>query len=212
MARKFSEKARGRGMKPQKPLILIVAEGHNVTENQYFHQFQNQHASYNIKVLIPGSATDPEGMLEKLERFWLMNEMDMMKGDRGFVVLDLDCDDSKGRLIEKLERGSKIAQFVVSNPCFEVWFLLHYRYTTHAYKDSTEVIKDLKNYIASYDKTQDVSDILSDKTETAYQNALKLEKYFQENGYRWPSNESNPRTDVPMVIEAINKYQRDDGK
>ena len=197
-------------MKPQKPLILIVAEGHNVTESQYFRQFQNQHAGYNIKVLIPGSATDPEGMLEKLERFWQINEMDLMKGDRGFVVLDLDCDDSKGRLIEKLDQGSKIAKFIVSNPCFEVWFLLHYKYTTHVYKDSAEVIKDLQNYITTYDKTLDVSRILSDRTETAVQNALKLKSYFQNNGCRWPSNDCNPGTDVPIVIDLIRKLEQID--
>ena len=208
MARKFSEKARGRGLKPQKPIILMVAEGHNMTESLCFRQFQKQHADYNIKILIPGSTTDPEGMLKKLERFWKTNEMDLMKGDRGFVVLDLDCDDSKGRLIEKLDQGSKIAQFVISNPCFEVWFLLHYRYTTHAYRDSSEVIKDLRNYIASYEKTQDVSGVLSDKTEIAYQNALKLERYFQKNGYNWPSNECNPRTDIPVIIDAIRVFEQ----
>ena len=119
------------------------------------------------------------------------------------VVLDLDCDDRKGKLIEKLEAGTKVAHFIVSNPCFEVWYLLHYRYTTHAFSNSTEVIKELRNYIASYEKNRDISKLLSDRIETAYQNALKLENYFQQNGYSWPSNESNPRTDMPAVIEAI---------
>lgn len=204
MARKFSIKPRNTGTRAPKPILLLVAEGRNVTETLYFKQFQKQHAAYNIKIVTPGSVTDPEGMLEKLESYWKRNEMDLMKGDRGFVVLDLDCDDKKGRIIEKLEASSKVAQFVVSNPCFEVWFLLHYKYTTHVYLSGAEVIRDLRNYISDYEKNRDISKLLSDKKEIAYQNALKLAKHFDELSYRWPSNKGNPRTDVPIIIKTMN--------
>jgi len=64
MAR-FPVKHHGKHNKSPKPIILIVAEGHNVTETLYFKQFQKQHADYNIKLLMPGSSTDPKGMLSK---------------------------------------------------------------------------------------------------------------------------------------------------
>ena len=86
MARKFSVKQRNTRTKTPKPLILLVAEGRNVTETLYFKQFQKQHAAYNIKILTPGSVTDPEGMLKKLERFWQKNEMDAEKGDLVFAT------------------------------------------------------------------------------------------------------------------------------
>ena len=54
MARSFSRKKRNTATRRQKPLILIIAEGQNVTESQYFRHFQEQHADYNIKILIPG--------------------------------------------------------------------------------------------------------------------------------------------------------------
>ncbi len=209
MARNFSVKPRNTGRRAPKPILLLVAEGHNVTETLYFKQFQKQHALYNIKIITPGSVTDPEGMLEKLEKYWLRNELDFMKGDRGFVVLDLDCDDKKAKLIEKLEASSKIAQFVVSNPCFEIWFLLHYKYTTHVYLSGAEVIRDLRNYIADYEKNKDISKLLSDKTETAFQNAIKLTRHYDKLGYKWPSNKGNPRTDVPVIINAIKELGGD---
>lgn len=75
MARSFSRKKRNTITRRQKPLILIIAEGRNVTESQYFRHFQEQHADYNIKVLIPGHVTDPSGL--------------QIRGLIGIVVMEL---------------------------------------------------------------------------------------------------------------------------
>ncbi len=209
MPRSFSEKKRDSSAKIPKPLLLLIAEGRNVTETQYFRQFQQQHSAFNIKILTPGSATDPNTMLETLERFWKQYEMSYARGDQGFVVLDLDCNEKKARLIEKLESGSRIARFIVSNPCFEVWFVLHFRYSTHVYSDGDEVIKDLKKYIPEYQKNTDVTAPLSGMLDTAMENARKLVEYCEEMGYHWPSNDCNPRTDVPIIIHEIKRLGGD---
>lgn len=209
MVRLFSEKKRDSFIKTPKSLLLLIAEGRNVTETQYFRQFQQRYSSFNIKILTPGSATDPEKMLETLERFWKKYDMSYTRGDQGFVVLDLDCNEKKARLIEKLESGSKIARFIVSNPCFEVWFVLHYRYSTHVYSDGNEVIKDLKRYIPEYQKNTDVTEALSGRLDTAMENACKLVKYYEEMDYQWPSDKCNPRTDVPEIINEIKRMGGD---
>lgn len=209
MARSFHEKKRDSLVKTPKPLLLLIAEGRNVTETQYFRQFQKQHSAFNIKILTPGSATDPEKMLETLERYWERYDMSYTRGDRGFVVLDLDCNEKKAHLIEKLEGGSQIARFIVSNPCFEVWFVLHYRYSTHVYSDGDEVIKDLRKYIPEYQKNTNVTEMLSGMIDTALENACKLVKYYEGMEYHWPSNECNPRTDVPEIINEIKRMGGD---
>ena len=206
MQREFSFKKRNSRKRKPKPLVLIVAEGRNVTETQYFQQFQKQHANFNIKVLSPGSKTDPQGMKKKLERYWKQNDMSPAKGDLGFIVLDLDCDDKKGNLIEKLKAHSEFVRFIVSNPCFEVWFLLHFKFTTHVYANGEEVIEDLRAFIADYEKTKDVAGTLADKTDVALDNAKQLVKAFDELGYKWPSNQCNPRTDVPEIINSIRAF------
>ena len=203
MARKFSTKNRRVEKIPTNPVIVLIVEWRNVTETLYFRQFNKPHMGYSIRVLASGSSTDPEGMLANLDRFWLENELNSDRGDRGFIVLDLDCDDRKGRLIKKLEKESEIAHFVVSNPCFEVWFLLHFRFTTHAFAGTAEIIRELRRYIMDYEKNRDVSGILAGRTDTAYENAKKLVRYFEENGALWPSNECNPRTDVPDIMELL---------
>ena len=207
MAKLFPRKQRNTFSRVPRPIMLIVAEGNNVTERQYFHHFQHQYIGYNIKIDTKGFETDPEGMLDTLTKYWKENELSLEKGDRGYVILDLDCNDKKAQLIKKLEAGTNLASFVVSNPCFEVWFLLHFRYSTHAYASGEEVINDLRKYIADYRKNSDVFDVISEATDTALQNAKKLEQHFGGIGYKWPSNKCNPRTDIPIVIEEIRRMR-----
>lgn len=203
MSRTFSKKERNRVTRRQKPLILIIAEGRNVTESQYFKSFQDQHANYNIKVLIPGHITDPVGMKKTILRYWDNYEMDAEMGDAAFIVLDLDCNDEKGKLIRRLARENGNAQFVVSNPCFEVWFLLHFKYSTHSYLSSPEVVRDLRSYIPGYEKNSDVAPILKGNLEEAMKNAEMLKNHYSQFGSEWPSNECNPRTDVPVIIKTM---------
>lgn len=207
MAREFRRKKRNIVTRQQKPLILLIAEGKNVTESQYFKSFQDQHASYNIRILIPGHITDPKGMQKMVLKYWNQYDMDEEKGDIAFIVLDLDCDREKGKLIQKLAQNSKRVQFVVSNPCFEVWFLFHFRYSTHAYYTSTEAVKDLKNYIPNYEKNLDVAPLIADDLGTAMKNAERIKKHYEDLGAEWPSNACNPRTDVPVIINAMKEYK-----
>ncbi|MBR4766736.1 MAG: RloB domain-containing protein [Clostridia bacterium] len=203
MSRQFSSKKRNSRVKTPKPLIVIIAEGKNVTETNYFKSFQNQYASYNIKLLSVGHETDPKNMLERLEDYWQKQELNTENGDMAFVVLDLDCDEKKANLIKRLASKSFNSRFIVSNPCFEVWFLLHYKYSTHSYLTGSELINDLKTFIPDYDKTMDVSELLYDNIDAAISNAYKLKDHYETLGSKWPSNDCNPRTDVPVIIEYI---------
>ena len=206
MARSFSKKVRNKVIRKQKPLILIIAEGKNVTETQYFKSFHNQHDSFNIQVLTPGYITDPVGMQKKILQYWQDKGLDKKQGDVAFIVLDLDCSSDKALLIKKLAKESSIAEFIVSNPCFEVWFLLHFRYSTHAYVSSYDAIKDLRNYIPNYKKNTKVDMLLVEYLNTAMKNAKKLKKHFAGMKMEWPSEACNPFTDVPAIISIIHKF------
>lgn len=53
----------------------------------------------------------------------------------------------------KLARQNNISVFL-SNPCFEIWYLLHFRYSTKLYGSNEEVIKELGSYISDYSKVK----------------------------------------------------------
>ncbi len=201
--RKFERKRRNTENRKQKPIILIVAEGENVTETQYFKSFQKQNGKCNIRLTIAKHITDPEGMLRAIQIRWKEMGLDARKGDRAYVVLDLDCNDDKAQLIKRIQATAKETRFIISNPCFEVWFLLHFKYSTKQFANSDEVIRNLKVYIPGYRKNLDVSETIDSMREQAKVNAKKLRDYFDELGYEWPSNDCNPCTDIDILLNKI---------
>jgi hypothetical protein len=98
-----------------------------------------------------------------------------------------------------LERLLKVtgATLLVSNPCFELWFLLHHE--SHITEVSSEVcLKRLSTYFKRYKKgvlNDEEKVFLSDKMRLAMERAKKLEEY------------KNPSSTVYRLIEAITKYQ-----
>ena len=70
----------------------------------------------------------------------------------------------------------------LSNPCFELWFLLHFEYSTGHMKNYADVIKRLTTYFPGYDKNVDVYGDLVDRLNTAIRNGKKLQRHHSENG------------------------------
>ncbi len=202
-ARRFESKKRNSELRKQKPIILIVAEGENVTETQYFRSFQRRNADKNIRIILAKHVTDPEGMLKALQNKWKEMSLDSRKGDKAYVVLDLDCDEKKAALISELGMKARDVEFIVSNPCFEVWFLLHYKYSTKQFYSGEAVIKELRSYIPNYEKNLDVSGKLETLEQEAIQNSDKLRKFFVNQKCRWPAIDCNPRTDADLIVRTL---------
>lgn len=201
--RHFSKKKRNAENRKQKPVMLITAEGKNKTEQKYFTSFQSQRGKYSIKFIKTSNETDPEGMQKSLDAYWRNNDLSEKNGDKAYIVLDLDCDARKAKKIEELKRKSSNIQFAVSNPCIEVWFLLHFVYSTHQFLDSKEPKRELRKFIEGYEESMDVSEILRPSLTVAMERAERLEKYHEDIGSKWVSAGCNPMTDVPGIIKEL---------
>jgi hypothetical protein len=107
-------------------------------------------------------------------------------------MFDLDVEGMWGRL-QKVTG----ATLLLSNPCFELWLLLHHEY--HNNEVSSEAcIKRLSTYFKRYRKgvlNEEEKGFLSDKMRLAMERAKKLEEY------------KNPSSTVYRLIEAIMEYQ-----
>lgn len=201
--RNFQKKKRNTVSRQRKPVMLITAEGKNKTEQLYFTSFQSQHGKYSVKFIKTGMNTDPEGMYKSLDIYWKNNDLSAKDDDKAYIVLDLDCDEQKARLIEGLSRKTNYIRFIVSNPCIEVWFLMHYAYSTHRFMDSREPKRELRKYIDKYEESMEVAEILSPMLPVAMANTMHLEKYYEEIGAKWISTACNPMTDVPKIINEL---------
>ena len=196
---------RVRKVKKQKSKILIAAEGKNKTEKTYFSNFEDGKKSYNI-TYARGNNTDPLKLVKMLIKEIDELKLDLQDDDVAYCIFDTDVDPNKNKIIEEaiqLARKNNI-KIITSSPCFELWFLLHYDYTT-ANMDSEEVIKRLKEYYPKYEKSINIYPDIIKEIDLAIDRAKKLEKYQTDNNRRIGTVEANPNTEVYKIVEYLMK-------
>jgi hypothetical protein len=129
--------------------------------------------------------------------------------DKAYCIFDLDQHANFFEAIRVIQasnfsRDGRLFP-VPSAPCFEVWMLLHYRYTSGGYVPShgdppcAQVIKDLRAYFPDYEKGHKKSyEILSSMLDQAILHAERLEQYNLE------TKNSNPSTQMHHLITNPN--------
>lgn len=191
--------ARKRNFRPPKKTLLIICEGE--TEKIYFENLKaaERKTEINLKPELPGHRTDCLNIVERA-----IKQKDNY--DQVWCVFDLDAahkDVEKYRKAVERANNEKIER-LESYPCFEVWFLLHFLYTTRTFTDCKQVIQGLKKHIKDYSKRQEyhfrknLYVELRPKLLDAMKNSLRLEKYNLEN-----SIIDGTRSDIYKVVEKI---------
>ena len=176
--RAYKPKQRNAKTRTPKRILLIKAEGKNETEINYFNNFESD--TIHI-VRVKGNETDPENMMKQLVKQY--DSDDLGDGDLAVCLVDADFNSSKDaqlKAADKLIPKGKNIKLIVSNPCFEIWFICHYIYTTRGYTSIDDVLNYLKKHIPDYAKNSTtVFDSLKKKgsESKAIRNAQKLEQY-----------------------------------
>ncbi len=206
-----------RGLRQRKirPVILIVTEG-SQTEPKYFEHFRTRQKNIDIRIVGARSSageTDYVSLVRKAIDYQNKNQISIAKGDSIWVVADGDVNYNNPNPVDnknqQLQRARKMAlargiQIIISNPCFEFWYLMHFQYTTKFLKSYDEVKNILNKYLPEYEKTTDVYENLKAYTTDAIQRAGKLEQYHQQNGEALPLGIAvNPFTEVGKLVEKI---------
>ncbi len=207
-----------RGSKPRqtKPVILIVTEGEK-SEPKYFEHFRTRQNNVDVRV-VPnsknGGKTDYGSLIRKAVKICNDDDLSPRRGDSIWIVADGDVNyqaaDAIGKKNAALSEARKKAEkesfaLIISNPCFELWYLLHLRYTTAHFPDYDAVKKALEQAgIADYEKHNDLYDQLASKTLDAIRNAKRLEAHQVENGFVLPLGiDANPFTEVYKLVEKL---------
>lgn len=196
---------RVRKVRKQKSKILIAAEGKNKTEKTYFSNFEDGKKSYNI-TYARGNNTDPLKLVKMLIKEIDELKLDLQDDDVAYCIFDTDVDPNKNKIIEEaiqLAKKNNI-KIITSSPCIELWFLLHYDYTT-ANMDNEEVIERLKEYYPKYEKNINIYPDIIKGIDLAIERAKKLEKYQNDNNRRIGTVEANPNTEVYKIVEYLMK-------
>ena len=75
-------------------------------------------------------------------------------GDVAFAFVDHDLKPEKDTAIASAEAilADTEGQLIVSNPCFEIWFLTHFRFTTKGFRSSQDVTSELSKELGGLAK------------------------------------------------------------
>jgi predicted small metal-binding protein len=199
------DRRRNKHNRKPKKVILISYEGNNKTEKNYFDNFSGRNKEFVIKS-VPGNETDPINLVKQTIKQVKSLALVLSDDDMAFCVFDTDTTIEKNKQIDvaiKLAKKHKIVP-IISSPCVEIWFLLHYEYTTSVMSNEDVINKLVKHY-SKYEKNCNIYEDLKDKTLIAIKNAKKLEKYQKENDKILQKVETNPYTEMYKIIEILKK-------
>ena len=205
MVRKsYGEKKRRSGWRKPKRLLLISSEGNqrNKTERQYFQHFTSDRLTVRF---VSGNETDPASLMKQLIRSY--KESELTSDDLAVCLTDGDFDERRNEQLNAAEQlaknfGRDNLRLIVSSPCFEIWLLCHFQYSTHQYGNAGEVLCALSACLAKeYTKSMDVYVYVHGKEEIAIANAKRLEAYQLAQGRKKHSAAFSPSTEVYAIFE-----------
>lgn len=182
--------------------LLVVCEG-IVTEPQYLRGLQRWANNAGIvEIFIPNEQGDPRKLVEIAKDYRSNAVAEATREGDDFLLFDevwCVCDvDDHSRLADARQMAHDNGiEMAVSNPCFELWLLLHFRGDpgSHGRKSMRSM---LAKFLAGYDKHLEFHS-LSDGVMEALKRARHLHKIAKESG----APNRNPTTSVFRLVESI---------
>jgi len=181
--------------------VLIVCEGEQ-TERLYFESLKADRRLTNAEVVVHGPSesggTHPRNIVDYARDCKKQAEQERNPFDQIWCVFD---EDTHGEL-ENVRETARARKFDVaySNPCFEVWLILHHEYTARP-MTAKEAEARLRKHIDGYHKSMDVYYLLCDIQPQAMKNADLLKKHHDGASSGRPEN---PSTSVDLLVQELN--------
>lgn len=172
-------------------LVIIATEGQK-TEKLYFINFNDSRVRVRILPSVNGRSS-PAAVFSALEAF--ATEYEIAEGDELWLVVDVDHWVVNGNL-QPVARECKQKKYkiAISNPCFELWLLLHFEEVKDAAIGSGALVKLIKNHV-SYSKSKLDFDKYVDHVDDAIVRAKKITSKSDIP--------NNPGTNVFRLVQSL---------
>jgi hypothetical protein len=187
--------------------VLIVCEG-TKTEPNYFSAIRTDYrlSSANIAVVSP-PGTDPMSIVAYAESR-------LPDYDRVYCVFDRNGHQNFTQAVAKVAASvaARTGRWhaITSTPCFEIWVLLHFRYTTSAFAAAggrsacDNVVVQVRHHLPNYAKGDPtIYEQIKDRTDAAIANAQRLA------AHNTATESVNPGTLVHDLVDYLRKLRPD---
>jgi len=136
--------------KPERK-VIIVCEGAK-TEKNYFNGLKTRNSGVEI-VPVSSKYTDPKNIVRFAEERIRKWGIDFDEGDGVWCVFDVDENTDQILKDTHEHAETKNIKIALSNPCFELWFLLHYKRVLSQISRE-DASTELKTFIKDYQKNK----------------------------------------------------------
>lgn len=195
---------RRQAFKTPNKIEMIVCEGSS-TEPTYFNALRCKLrlSAVQIEVLSPEDSEPIKVLDYAIAKKEEMREQGI-RYEKVWCVVDVEIPPHQtlNQAWEKAGKTDKL-ELILSNPCIEYWFLLHFEKHTAPFNDNGAAMKALKTVYPSYKKTRIGSDILR-HTDTAIRHAKEV---LRENNCGEYLRDWNPSTHVHRVVKHLQDIQ-----
>ena len=203
--RKAESLHRRKAMRAPYDVVLIVCEG-SKSEPNYFKGLKDSLRLSSANIIFADNTTgsDPLSVVNAAIKEFNKDP----SYDRVYCVFDKDKHATYASALDKirstrLKNGAEL-HAITSIPCFEIWVLLHYIYTTTSFcaagndSNCALVISKLKTYIPDYEKgNRNIFKTVERKLPDALTRANQLEEFHKTSGT------DNPSTNIHELVEYL---------
>lgn len=201
--------ARSRRRKPgrpepfldSKPRILVVAEGEK-TEKQYLEGFWKACRNPRVSIKVADEQGVPMTLVKTAKQYKQEAKQDAAREkdenlayDSVWCMFDIDEHPNVGNAKE-MARDNNI-DLAISNPCIELWLLLHFR-DNPGMQHRDKIEQMLKKHVPGYNKTVDY-----DKYSNGYSQAVSRAERMDNLAIEADEPGRNPTTGVYELTELI---------
>jgi len=136
--------------------LIVIASEDRYAVKQYFEFFKSTQIQFRVLETEDGKSS-PEQVMNRLAEF--MKDHDFGAGDQFWFVADTDHwieSNHIQNLVEVVRQcRQKGIQVALSNPCFELWLLLHFTEFPSADRLScSQLGEQIRSIVGKYDKTK----------------------------------------------------------
>lgn len=198
--------ARGAPSKEPRARILVVCEG-EVTEPEYLQGFARWCRNPLVRIEISDEHGVPRTLVETAKRLKAQADRKatqegdpFLRYDSVWCVFDVDEHPHVDQALDMANANE--VHVALSNPCFELWLLLHFR-ESPGMRHRKAVHQMLTGFLPGYGKH-----LSFEVLEPGYEHAVRRAQRLADEAASANEVGRNPSTGVYVLTEAIRKFSR----
>jgi hypothetical protein len=206
--RRIDELRRREGFKETRKSILIVCEG-SMTEPIYFTSLKNKLRLKMVEVDVVGEGAAPINVVDRAVELRAERKRDASRSltkvayDIVYCVVDVEAPqphESLARAVNKARDNG--VEVILSNPCFEFWYILHFRKTSAPFNTNRNVVSQLRQDYPAYNKSDGtIFGVIYPKTHDAIRHSAQVLR--EQHNDAEDLRDCNPSTDVHRIVGPL---------